>query len=245
MLFRAALIYSLAVVIVLLSAAVVWQRAAVSSLSAEAAMAVNTSIDLRGQLDQARNNTAEAEREARLLQQAVDEEMRRRTDAERMATAARAELEHLRGASQTASEVRKTADNDIAGLKKDLESQTQALAAMRTSLATARSDADHAKTELDTLRRQMPVAITGSTRDPATTAAPAPGAANGPVPALTPDALVELENKFPAATPPDATRVAGPNAEPKRPAKAFTGRRSTRRRMPAATQAETQDGLPF
>lgn len=232
MLFRAGIIYGLAVAIVLLGTTLVWQRAAISSLSADATSTANMALDLRAQLDAARTDTANAQRDVRLIQQALDVEARKRGLAETSAAAARSELDRLKSAGQEASAIRKSADGEIAVLKKDFEAQQQANVQLQATLDAARAEAELAKTALDTLRRQMPVAITGAIPDP-----PAPHSGTAPAASVT-QAPAATASETPAAQSSDS-------AGTKRPQRAFTSRRANRRRLPAPADIEPSNGLPF
>jgi hypothetical protein len=234
MLIRAAVIYTLLVVCTLLGAVIVWQRAAVGSLSAEAVMAENMAADLRTQLDSARANTGETERELRLVRQALDDEQRRRAEADRAAASVRAELDRQRGASQTATEVRKAADDEIAHHKQELDASARSDNDLRAKLTAARAEADAANAELETLRRQLPLAATAPAPGHQTSGTMEPTAANpggGAAPAV-PDSS-SARSKSPASA----------NAEPARERRTYAGRRPARRHVPVSPGGQFPDLL--
>ena len=74
MLYRAAVIYVMSVVVMLLVATVAWQRIAMASLSADATTASHIATELGQQLDHAKDAAGEADRLVRISQQAFEEE---------------------------------------------------------------------------------------------------------------------------------------------------------------------------
>ena len=255
MLFRAAFIYGLAVAIVLLGVVIVWQRAAISSLGADATLAESTAADLRKQLDNAREASSTAARELRLSQQALDDMQRARETAERAASAVRAELDRHHSAMQAAAGLNKSAADEAARLKTELETAAQAIAAMQASLAAARAEAEAAKTEIDMVRRQMPMAAAGAAAKPETTGALDPAAATGTAGASSnadqkPNGraatIGNLEPQSSIDSKIDSIGVT-PKAGPRIGTRNFAGRRPQRRRLPLliAPDSESQTGLPF
>lgn len=162
MLYRAAVIYVMSVVVMLLAATVAWQRIAMASLSADATTANHIATELNQQLDNAKGASGEAERLVRISQQAFEEEAVRREQAERSLLAIRAELDGVQSATQTAARARKEAESKLDHRRLDFAAQTRALLLLRAELVGARAQASAARSELDTLRRQLPMATTGS-----------------------------------------------------------------------------------
>ncbi len=167
MLYRAAVIYVMSVVIMLLAAMVAWQRIAMASLSADATTASHIATEIGQQLDNAKVASGEAERLVRISQQAYEDEAARREQAEKSLVAIRTELDGIQGATQTAAQARKDAESKLDHRRLDFAAQTRALLLLRAELVAERAHASAARSELDTLRRQLPMATTGSVSSPA------------------------------------------------------------------------------
>ena len=162
MLYRAAVIYVMSVVIMLLAATVAWQRIAMASLSSDATTTSHLATELRDQLDNAHATTGEAERLVRISKQGFEDEAAKRERAEKSLGLIRTELDAIHGSTQTATQARKEAESQLDQRRSDLEAQARALLLLRAELAAARAEASTAKTALDALRRQLPMATTGS-----------------------------------------------------------------------------------
>ena len=211
MLLRAAVIYVLAVAILLLGGAVAVQRIQIATVKSERVTAENAATEMRKQLDTLHSGKADLERLVRLASHGVGEEKQKREEAEQLARQLRDQLDTLTASNQFSDTARKAVEAKIATPDADKVAHEAALAETRKELEHARQAADAAEKEVDELRQQVlglsariaaltpavkvggaavaiepPVA--NSTGKKAAAATPETGAAASPGPVLVPSA---------------------------------------------------------
>ena len=155
MLLRAAVIYVLAVAILLLGGAVIVQRIQIATVKSERVTAENAATEMRQQLDTLHSGKADLERLVRLASHGVGEEKQKREEAEQLARQLRDQLDTLTASNQFSETARKAAEAKMATPESDKAAHEAALAETRKDLEHARQAADAAEKEVDELRQQV------------------------------------------------------------------------------------------
>ena len=155
MLLRAAVIYVLAVAILLLGGAVAVQRIQIATVKSERVSAENAATEMRKQLDTLHSGKSDLERLVRLASHGVGEEKQKREEAEQLARQLRDQLDTLTASNQFSDTARKAVEAKIATPDADKVAHEAALAETRKELEHARQAADAAEKEVDELRQQV------------------------------------------------------------------------------------------
>ena len=218
MLLRAAVIYVLAVGILLLGGAVAVQRIQISAVNGERVAAEAQSDDLRKQLDQIHSDKSDLERLVRLSSYGIGEEKLKRDAAEQLVRQLRDQLDTLSASNQFSESARKAAEVKLSTPATDVASQDVVLADARKDLERARQAADAAEKEVDELRQQVlglsariaaltpPVQVGGAAAGSATTLS------KQPAPAET-SALPDKAEEKPVTKPAEKSEIHRPPAK--------------------------------
>ncbi len=155
MLLRAAVIYVLAVGILLLGGAVAVQRIQIATVNGDRAAAENLGDELRKQVDRLRSEKADLERLIRVGRVSAGEDKLKHDAAEQLARQLHDQLDALTAASQFTDPARKAADTKLTPPSDDKVALETALVEVRKDLERARQATEAAEKEADELRQQV------------------------------------------------------------------------------------------